>query len=294
MDEIGYENEIKEWKEFANLLEKNSFGDLKKLLGNLKITDSKKYNRFFADLDEVLLWATVSRQKVELALFVSDQVKVKALPEDTTRIVTKLSRLYGKDINEVNKVLQKEFGDYFIFPSVFVLSNRKISYKEVIMRAREIINGLKNICYLEIEDDANEILVYFKANNNNGQEELLKLEEVLFRLMAEAQDVLSFTNINNYKELKPQLIELYKLTHRTDFDIKTLDDPDFNEIAKFIYFTAEIVSIKLNLISKNYPPNDIVQARTMVFNDMANKKFQSRISAEEILRTGLPLPRIRK
>lgn len=292
---LSYEEEEKEIKELASLFERNSFADVKKHLQALKASDKYKHGRFYEYLASGFLWIEISKRKISLADFVSKKCGAVAFPEDRTRIVLSLAKLNGKNLDFINKALEKEFGDYFKLLPEYSVPGKKISFSDVTKRAAKIRNGLFNICYLSVEAIAREIMIYFRSNTINNKEELIRIREMSFNLLAKMRNPLSFMSPETYNQIKPELIAYYKATNRAQLDISSLEDnPDFDEIAKFIYITTEIVSTKLRLMEKNYAPTDIARAQTIISSNLADADFRGRISVEEIRRTGMPLPKNNK
>lgn len=288
---INSEEQYRECKQFAKLLEENSFSKLKKYLESLKASDVNKYHHFYEYINDLSLWSEISQQKISLAKFVTEQSKVVAFQDDRTRIVLQLAQLNGKELKDINSALVNEFGDYFQMFPVYVTGDKKLTYQEITKRAAEIRNGLRNICYLGIEDTAEEVMIYFKGNTVNDKEKLLQLRDATFSLMQKMRDASAFISSGVFKEIKPEIITYYKLTNRTELDVKSLDDPDFDDIAKFVYMMAEIVSIKLKLIERGFAPNDLVQAKKIILDNLARIEFNKYTSVEEMERIGMPLPR---
>jgi hypothetical protein len=113
--------------------------------------------------------------------------------------------------------------------------------------------------------------------------------------MQKMRDALSFINPQFFSEIKPEIETYYKLTNRTQLDIKSLsENSDFDEIGKFVYIMAEIVSTRLKLIEQGLAPNDIIKAEKIIFDTLAGIRFNDRTSLEEIERIGMPLPKENK
>lgn len=288
MDDL--EQQFNEINEFSLYLERNNFIELQKWLDNLAKTDKPKYGRFNEAFDDEILWANISRHKISLSKVIADKSGVVATENDHTRVVLTLAKLKNKSFDDAKAIMVKEFGSYFMLQPSYKIGQKSITINEISQKAIEVKNGLKNVCRLMTDDAVKEIMGYFKSSSINDHDRLEKLRETIYLLLQDVRDPLAAFGPNNYPALKPRFIEFYKMTNRTQTDILALDEPNADEIRAFVFMMAEVTSTKLTLLKKGYAPNDIPRAREIIIDGLAEGVFQRRLSFEEIVRIGIPLP----
>jgi hypothetical protein len=287
---INTEVQNRDCEKFAHLLEKSSFSEINKYLTNLKTSDADKYSLFLNLLTDLDLEAEISDHMIALVKLVAARSHVVATQDDRMRILLFLAKANGKNLENTNIFLEEEFGDYFHLNQKYEISGKVITHKDVIKKATEILNGFKNICYFNAAEDIKETMFFFKNCTINDKTKLLQIRDATFSLIMKLKEPLIFFSKSGLTETRPELINYYKITNRTELETEALNnDLDQDKIAKFVYMMAEVVATKLELIEKNYAPNDFGEARTIISAKLANIVFKELMSYEEISRFGMPL-----
>lgn len=291
MDDQDYEI----LKGFTLVLERSSFDEMRDYLEKLSVNEEAmlQFHGFLYNLD---LLGALSKDKNDLAMFVTQACKLSVLPEDRMRIVYFLAQSANDNLTHINQVAAKEFGPGFKIFQNYNTGRTAVTWQQVLKKAKEIINGFYIHDRLQVENYVQEIITYFQ---------LLKVQDqsVLQEIVGLADDIANSLGQNIYRppgdfEMKPihdKVVRFYQLCQRASFDIEKIDNEiNFENILHFIHVMKYACAARLHLLVNNQPGDNVKSAYDFLSVELAYQYSHIYIGADELERMKKPLLPINK
>lgn len=275
-------------------LEKSTLQDILSWVNALEKAEPEQYHYFWYTFSENILRGILAEHKKSLAIFLAHQAKVEHLPEDRSRIVFSLAQLKDyTNINALNQRLAEEFGPHFKILEKYNMENRVISWKQVMLRAKEIYNGYYNHAAVSSLDFAEELMVYY---NSNQITDPIKIDQILTSYLEINQMFVdrvvddAVPSLSANADLLAKIKQFYKETNRLQADIDKLDSEiNFSKIIDYLQTVKVVMMTRKTLIRGKIPINDREKARFIMLRHCSDFVFDSYLSAEELQRYRIPL-----
>ncbi len=279
-------------QDFALMLEKNTFEAAEKYLLEMGDKDIDKLATFKELIDLESIYIEISAHKISLAQFLAKSNGVKALDEDSTRVVFTLADNALFDLDTINEKLKEELGNNFRLLEKYKIGTKVKTWKEVALRAREIKTGLQNYASFVVLLPARVILDLYKARLlTDDVEEAKKLIILANEILVEAgfDPVRSPLN-SKMSGVNEKVKNFYKLTNHLQADIEKLFQKEsYDDILLYVYDAKLVLETKIFLNEHKIPLDDYKAVRNHLVAVLSKDEFSSRISYEELARGKKPL-----
>lgn len=282
--------QMNDMRRCALLLEKNSYDGVRVTLKKFNAAEYTIFWRFFLDDD---LLAQVARDKDRLAHLLAKSCGVIALPVDRKRIVFSLAKFSDKNLEGINAELVKEFGSYFRLLPRYVVGKYVKDWKEIVARAEEIRSGYLNLANLAVESQVQGMMRYYKMYKQTDPKEINDLHNLAIQILTLSVNMVNLPpTVPETADIMPKIINFYRLTNRLQLDIdKLMEDSSIETPVLYITVANAILELKLLLLKKQQPLNDISSAEKEMRKRFRDDYFEANfLTTEELLRRKMPLP----
>jgi hypothetical protein len=280
----------------AYIFELKKFFEISDFIETLKKKRPDRYIQALYHIMEGDVLGEIYWHKIRLAKFFAKASKVAAEPEDYMRILFLLAKHADSSIGDTNAAFSKEFGPNFhVYESYKIDGGATKSWRDLAIRAREIKNGMLNHSYLIVKPLVEEIISTYKRNTDTDLEKIDKIYALANEIVGQTGVmIMDNPNAPENAEIKKKVIEFYKLTNRLNMDIERLDDEyNFDKITAYVNKMRSVYAIKLHMISKDMPFDNLEEAEKFLMKLLGQQEFAQYIDIEELQRAGVKLPQLK-